>query len=64
MASDVAFRFADPHVLDGWRRAGATLLYDSDHELEERETRVKASAFLDAQNRDLNKTLSELGLVK
>jgi anthranilate synthase len=29
-------------------RAGATLLYDSDPELEERETRVKASAFLDA----------------
>lgn len=29
-------------------RAGATLLFDSDPELEERETRVKASAFLDA----------------
>jgi anthranilate synthase len=29
-------------------RAGATLLYDSDPELEERETQVKASAFLDA----------------
>ncbi len=29
-------------------RAGATLLYDSDPEEEERETRVKASAFLDA----------------
>ncbi|HEX7668152.1 MAG TPA: anthranilate synthase component I, partial [Polyangiaceae bacterium] len=29
-------------------RAGATLLYDSVPELEERETRVKASAFLDA----------------
>ncbi|MEO8180467.1 MAG: anthranilate synthase component I [Deltaproteobacteria bacterium] len=29
-------------------RAGATLLYDSDPELEERETRLKASAFLDA----------------
>lgn len=29
-------------------RAGATLLYDSDPDLEERETRVKASAFLDA----------------
>jgi len=29
-------------------RAGATLLYDSDPELEERETRVKAAAFLDA----------------
>ncbi len=29
-------------------RAGATLLYDSEPELEERETRVKASAFLDA----------------
>ncbi len=29
-------------------RAGATLLYDSDPEAEERETRVKASAFLDA----------------
>lgn len=29
-------------------RAGATLLYDSDPESEERETRVKASAFLDA----------------
>jgi anthranilate synthase len=29
-------------------RAGATLLYDSDPEAEEQETRVKASAFLDA----------------
>jgi anthranilate synthase len=29
-------------------RAGATLLFDSDPEAEERETRVKASAFLDA----------------
>ncbi len=29
-------------------RAGATLLYDSDPDAEERETRVKASAFLDA----------------
>lgn len=29
-------------------RAGATLLYDSDPDLEERETRVKAAAFLDA----------------
>ncbi len=29
-------------------RAGATLLYDSEPELEERETRLKASAFLDA----------------
>jgi anthranilate synthase len=29
-------------------RAGATLLYDSDPEAEERETRVKASAFIDA----------------
>jgi anthranilate synthase len=29
-------------------RAGATLLYDSEPELEERETRVKAAAFLDA----------------
>jgi anthranilate synthase len=29
-------------------RAGATLLYDSEPEAEERETRVKASAFLDA----------------
>ncbi len=29
-------------------RAGATLLYDSNPEAEERETRVKASAFLDA----------------
>jgi anthranilate synthase len=29
-------------------RAGATLLYDSDPEAEERETRLKASAFLDA----------------
>lgn len=29
-------------------RAGATLLFDSDNEAEERETRLKASAFLDA----------------
>lgn len=29
-------------------RAGATLLYDSEPEAEERETRIKASAFLDA----------------
>src|SRR5690606_5703936 len=29
-------------------RAGATLLYDSDPEAEEQETRVKASAFIDA----------------
>jgi anthranilate synthase len=29
-------------------RAGATLLYDSDPEAEERETQIKASAFLDA----------------
>lgn len=26
VASDVAFRFAYPHVLDGWRRAGSTIL--------------------------------------
>jgi anthranilate synthase len=32
-------------------RAGATLLYDSDPEEEERETHLKASAFLDAVNR-------------
>jgi anthranilate synthase len=35
-------------------RAGATLLYDSDPELEERETRVKASAFLDAVRGELS----------
>ena len=29
-------------------RAGATLLYDSDPVAEERETRIKASAFLEA----------------
>jgi anthranilate synthase len=34
-------------------RAGATLLYDSDPEAEELETRVKASAFLDAITGDL-----------
>jgi anthranilate synthase len=33
-------------------RAGATLLYDSDPEAEELETRVKASAFLDAVSGD------------
>src|SRR6185369_5997839 len=32
-------------------RAGATLLYDSDPDEEERETRVKASAFIDAIRR-------------
>ena len=32
-------------------RAGATLLYDSDPDEEERETRIKASAFLDAIRR-------------
>ena len=32
-------------------RAGSTLLYDSDPEEEERETRVKASAFIDALRR-------------
>jgi anthranilate synthase len=32
-------------------RAGATLLYDSDPESEERETRLKASAFLEAVSR-------------
>ncbi len=37
-------------------RAGATLLYDSDPELEERETRVKASAFLDAVKGRLTST--------
>src|SRR5690606_37885221 len=31
-------------------RAGATLLFDSDPEAEERETRIKASAFLAAVN--------------
>ena len=38
------------HLHDGVAevRAGATLLYDSDPDAEERETRVKASAFLDA----------------
>jgi len=37
------------HVKDGIARVrvGATLLYDSDPEAEERETRLKASAFLD-----------------
>ncbi len=33
-------------------RAGATLLFDSDPEAEERETRIKASAFLDAIGRE------------
>ncbi len=44
-------------------RAGATLLYDSDPELEERETRVKASAFLDAIKGQLTSTarLATLG---
>lgn len=32
-------------------RAGATLLYDSDPDEEEAETRLKASAFLDALSR-------------
>ncbi|HLY65347.1 MAG TPA: chorismate-binding protein, partial [Chloroflexota bacterium] len=38
------------HVKDGKAqvRVGATLLYDSDPEAEERETRLKAAAFLDA----------------
>ncbi len=37
------------HLQDGMAhlRVGATLLYDSDPELEERETQLKASAFLD-----------------
>jgi anthranilate synthase len=40
-------------ILDGCAevRAGATLLFDSDPEAEERETRVKASAFLSAVKR-------------
>lgn len=47
-------------------RAGATLLYDSDPELEERETRVKASAFLDAVRGELtgpaiSSTTSQVG---
>ncbi|MDH4120280.1 MAG: anthranilate synthase component I [Deltaproteobacteria bacterium] len=38
------------HLENGWARvrAGATLLYDSTPALEERETRVKAQAFLEA----------------
>ena len=38
------------HLKDGTAtvRAGATLLYESDPEAEERETRIKASAFLEA----------------
>lgn len=44
-------------------RAGATLLYDSDPDLEERETRVKASAFLDAVKGQLTRAAgaAELG---
>jgi anthranilate synthase len=43
-------------------RAGATLLYDSEPELEERETRVKASAFLDAIKGQLTGALGQAGL--
>jgi anthranilate synthase len=43
-------------------RAGATLLYDSEPELEERETRVKASAFLDAVKGRLTGTTRQLAL--
>jgi anthranilate synthase len=39
-------------------RAGATLLYDSDPEAEERETRLKAAAFLDAVSRGPKTTRS------
>ncbi|TAK24391.1 MAG: anthranilate synthase component I [Chloroflexota bacterium] len=39
-------------------RAGATLLYDSDPDEEERETRVKASAFIDALRRPRGATTS------
>jgi anthranilate synthase len=45
-------------------RAGATLLYDSDPDLEERETRVKASAFLDAVKGKLTATARLSGLGK
>jgi anthranilate synthase len=38
-------------------RAGATLLYDSDPEKEERETHIKASALLDAIRRPRNATV-------
>jgi anthranilate synthase len=42
-------------------RAGATLLYDSDPDEEERETRVKASAFIDAIRRPRGVPLSPAG---
>lgn len=38
-------------------RAGATLLYDSDPDEEEAETRLKASAFLDALSRPRGESL-------
>ena len=46
------------HLKDGAAtvRAGATLLYDSDPEAEERETRIKASAFLEATLGQSNST--------
>src|SRR5688572_12378325 len=45
-------------------RAGATLLYDSDPDLEERETRVKAAAFLDAVKGKLTSAARLSGLGK
>jgi anthranilate synthase len=42
-------------------RAGATLLYDSDPDEEERETRVKASAFIDAIRRPRGVPLATAG---
>lgn len=39
-------------------RAGATLLYDSDPDEEEAETRLKASAFLDALSRPRGSSIS------
>ncbi len=38
-------------------RAGATLLYDSDPDEEERETRIKAAAFIDAIRRPRGATV-------
>ena len=48
MNSGMTLRTVHLHQGRAEVRAGATLLYDSDPNAEERETRIKASAFLDA----------------
>jgi anthranilate synthase len=45
-------------------RAGATVLFDSDPDEEEAETRLKASAFLDALSRPRGATISMPAAIK